>query len=144
PTIMFVSRVVLVSFTLIALSAIQAMGSDWVEVNVTDADNELLYAALANTSTYSPNITTFVCANVPYSLKTQVASPSTSNYNFHVGGCILRDSEFVGSCPVNTAYNCKLANMHIFVESQLTTNASQLTSITVEKPPSYDFDDKWE
>ncbi|OWY93198.1 protease inhibitor EpiC2B [Phytophthora megakarya] len=95
----------LFSLTLLALSTTHAATKDWVQVDVTDADSALLDTALRNTITYSPNVTTLVCAMDILNVMTQVISPSVSNYNFYVVGVVLESAEYVGVCPVLTQIN---------------------------------------
>ncbi|OWY90228.1 hypothetical protein PHMEG_00041742 [Phytophthora megakarya] len=135
------SSVFFTNFALLAVSTAQATTNGWGQVNVTDATNEMLYAALRNTITYSPNMTTFACVFSTYTLETQVVSPSTSNYNFFIEGCVLESAEYVGQCPTDAFMCANSLNMNVFVQSEPRTDTLKVTSIVTKADPELDFND---
>ncbi|OWZ00249.1 hypothetical protein PHMEG_00028605 [Phytophthora megakarya] len=86
-------------------------------------------------------MTTFACSDGAYTLETQVVSPSTSNYNFYAGGCVLDSAEYVGRCPTDAFMCTNEVNMNVFVQSQPTMNTLKVTSIVVKQEPSFVFND---
>lgn len=113
---------------LLAASSAQETTGEWSKTNPTDADSKMLYEALGGVSSYSPEVTTYLCVYKVNDLETQSSATGATNYNFGVTGCNA-DKEFVGRCPDLTTFpGC--GSFNIFVSSESKTDTPKVTSIT--------------
>ncbi|OWZ22031.1 hypothetical protein PHMEG_0003321 [Phytophthora megakarya] len=130
-------------FGLALLSVSIAQNNGWIKTDVIEADRQRLYAALKDTNSYSPGITTLACVKTVIGLEMQGegagstggSTPNAPNpnagkdtlYHYTVDGCEVDAQGDLGLCPASV--NCDQTNFDIYLTNPTGTDQIKVTSI---------------
>ncbi|OWZ22030.1 hypothetical protein PHMEG_0003320 [Phytophthora megakarya] len=138
-------RVIASSLAGLALLSVSAAQNDgWIKYEVIESDRQRLYAALKDTNSYSPGITTLACVKTVLALELQgegAGSTGTDGnsppvnpnagkdtiYHYTVDGCEVDVQGDLGQCPASVS--CDQTNFDIYVTQPTGTDQFKVTSV---------------